>query len=84
MDTAAKQKTKPSRRDELGTSLISLAKCCPINEGNPEDCLLFQVRKLKPSVRLDWLKALDEDDLNFVAAYHHICLNVRLAETRIA
>jgi hypothetical protein len=84
MDTAAKQKTRPSRRDKLGTSLISLSKCCPINEGNPEDCLLFQVRKLKPSARLKWFDGLTEEDQSFIAAYHHICLKVRLAENRIA
>lgn len=84
MDTAAKTKMKSSQRDELWTSLISLAECCPVNEGNPEDCLLFRVRKMKPSARLNWLDGLAKDDLSFIAAYHHICLNVRLVENRIA
>jgi hypothetical protein len=83
MNSAAKQKTRPGRRDELSASLISLAKHCPIDECNPEDCLLFSVRKMKPSARLKWFNGLAKDDLSFIAAYHHICLNVRLAENRI-
>jgi hypothetical protein len=83
MDTAAKKKTRPGRRDELGASLISLARCCPLHERNPEDCLLFPVRKLKPSARLEWFNALTEDDLSFIAAYHHTCLNVKLAGNQI-
>jgi hypothetical protein len=79
VDTAAKKKTSRSRKDELRASLISLAKCCPVDECNPEDCLLFSVRKMKPSARLKWFKALTKGDLNFITAYHHVCLNVKLA-----
>ena len=79
MDTAAKRKTSRSRKDELMASIISLAKRCPVDECNPEDCLLFSVREMRLSARLKWFNGLTKDDLSFITAYHHVCLNVKLA-----
>ena len=79
----AKSITRQSGNDPLRASLISLAERCPVVERNPEDCPLFRVRKMKPAARLKWLEALSEDDLDFIAAYHHVCMKVKLAENRV-
>jgi hypothetical protein len=32
--------------------------------------------------RLEWLRALTQQDLSYLATYHYVCLNTRLAEIR--
>lgn len=80
METTVKMKSAKSQRDELRSSLILLAERCPVEGCNPEDCPLYHVRKLKRAARLKWFNALTGDDLNYVAAYHHTCMNLKLAE----
>jgi hypothetical protein len=29
--------------------------------------------------RLHWFNALDEDDLVYLATYHHVCMNIKVA-----
>jgi hypothetical protein len=82
MGIVAKQITRQSREDQRWASLISLAKRCPVGERNPEDCPLFSIRKMKPMARLNWFKGLPEEDLGFIAAYHHVCMNLKLVENR--
>jgi hypothetical protein len=77
------KQSKQSRKDRLRSGLVGLTKRCPVDHCNPVDCLLFSVRNLKPSARLLWLRAVTEEDLDFIAAYHHVCMKVKLAESRI-
>jgi hypothetical protein len=79
MHTAAKAHSRQSRNDELRAGILSLAEQCPVDECHPEHCPLFSVRKLELPARLEWLNALDEDDLGYIAAYHHVCLKIKLA-----
>jgi hypothetical protein len=74
--------TKPSqrRRDELRASLNILAEVCPVEGCNPEDCPLYEFRKLKHAARLNWFNALAEDDLAYISAYHHVCLNLKMLQ----
>ena len=67
------------QNDELRASLLSLAECCPLAGGNPEDCPLYLLRKMERPQRLEWFSALNEDDLVYLAAYHHVCLDIRAA-----
>jgi len=83
MRAVHRKETKPSRKDQLRARLIGLTKRCPVDQCNPVDCLLVSVRKMKPSARLLWLRAVTEEDLDFIAAYHHVCMKVKLAESRI-
>jgi len=68
------------KTDELRASLLSLAEVCPVEECNPQDCPLYQLRKKKFTERLKWLNALSEADLSYLAAYHAVCSNLKLAE----
>ena len=79
MDTAALKTVSQRGKDELRANLLSLTKTCPVDEGNPEDCPLYLLRKMKPKQRLQWFNALDGDDLVYLATYHHDCMNIKVA-----
>ena len=66
------------QKDELFANLSELSKACPFHQANPEDCPLFPLRKMKPAKRLSWLRALSEEDLSYLATYHHVCLRIKM------
>jgi len=64
--------------DELRACLSGLAEFCSVDRCNPVECPLFALRTLEPADRLRWFNALSEDDLSYLAAYHHVCMSVKL------
>jgi len=72
--------TSPQTLDDLRARLVHLVEACPADQCNPVDCPLFELRQMTAHERLGWFKALDEDDLKYLAAYHYVCLNVRLRD----
>ena len=66
------------RRRELRASLLAVAETCPFHQSNPEDCPLFGVRKMTPPKRRQWFNALSEEDLAYLATYHHVCLTEKV------
>ncbi len=81
MDTAALKTLCQRGKDELRASLLSLTKACPVDECNPKDCPLYSLRKMELMQRLQWFNALNEDDLVYLATYHHVCMNIKVALT---
>jgi hypothetical protein len=75
-------KHKTYRKAELITAVLSLMEFCPVEDCNPDDCPLYNVRKLKHPQRNKWLSALGEDDLAYLLAYHDVCLNLKMGITR--
>jgi hypothetical protein len=71
--------TSHRQKDELRAGLFSLVAACPVDECNPEDCPLYLLRQMKPTEQLERFSALDEDDLRYLATYHHICFHTKLA-----
>jgi hypothetical protein len=67
-----------SQQNELRANLRALARACPFDHTNPEDCPLCSLRKMKQRARSAWCQALGTSDLAFLAAYHHVCLNLKL------
>jgi hypothetical protein len=65
-------------QDELRANLLELSEACPFDQTNPGDCPLFPLRKKKPAKRLQWLNALTENDLAYLAAYHRVCLTIKV------
>lgn len=63
---------------ELKEFVAALAVDCPVGHSNPEDCPLHDLREQKMPARLKWLQALGEDDLQYLAAYHQVCLNTKI------
>jgi len=72
----------PSSVSELRASLLVLLDTCPVEKCNPADCPLFSLRKMHYRERLLWFCALSRDDLEYLAAYHHVCMNVKLDARR--
>jgi hypothetical protein len=64
--------------DELQAYILGVATACPLEQCNPEDCPLFELRRLEPGVRMAWLKTLEESDLEYLASYHFVCLNLKV------
>ncbi len=65
--------------DEFRTILRPLAESCPAGERNPKDCPLFLLRQMERPQRFEWMQALSEADLVYLATYHHVCLNTKTA-----
>lgn len=64
---------------ELRSKLAELTRACPFHQANPEDCPLFPLRNMNPRRRRQWFDALPEADLRYLANYHHVCLQIKLA-----
>jgi len=58
--------------------LEPLLEACPSNDCNPEECPLHGVRELPRELRGEWLDGLTEDALEYLAAYCHCCLKLRI------
>jgi hypothetical protein len=65
-------------RTELLASLVELSRSCPLLPGNPESCPLFALRSMRMTERWQWINALSDEDLMYLAAYHHVCLRVKM------
>jgi hypothetical protein len=66
------------RENELRANLLQLSEACPFHLANPEDCPLFQFRRMKPTKRLQWVNALSESDLAYLATYHRVCFRIKV------
>lgn len=64
--------------EALREELLELAKDCPLEDGNPEDCILHHVRHMSPAQRLDWVRSLSPDTMSFLLFYHHISIDCKL------
>jgi hypothetical protein len=69
--------TKPLRINELRKELKPLARACPLPVCNV-DCPLASLREMLWTTRERWLAALSEEDLVYLATYHHICQQTSL------
>jgi hypothetical protein len=68
------EKAKVALRD----SALSLAKECPVDRSNPDDCPLHGVRQLGPVRSCQWIRELSEDDLSYLNAYHNVCAAIKM------
>jgi hypothetical protein len=72
-------KTSHLLKDKLRANLRSLVEFCPVDQCNPKDCPLYLLRQMERPRRLKWFNALNEDDLVYLATYHHFCLTAKTA-----
>lgn len=68
----------PQRRSELLDALLQVAMSCPVDHTNPVDCPLFLIRKIDLTERIQWFNSLSDDELNYLASYHGICLKTKI------
>jgi len=76
--TAPVKPQLPSSVDALRASLLELINVCPVERCNPADCPLFMLRKMNYRRRLQWFASLDRADLEYLAIYHYVCMNIKL------
>lgn len=69
----------PFTPDELRLTLMEVLEVCPVDRCNPADCPLFPLRKMPRRERLRWFNALSQADLQYLAAYHRVCMGLKLA-----
>ena len=70
---------KSSGNGALRADLLELVQNhCPFDKSNPCDCPLSRVRELNPKDRVQWFKALSEEDLAYLASYHQVCLAIKV------
>jgi hypothetical protein len=79
MDAQLSGAASQRSRANLVTHIVSFADACPLGECTAEHCPLNSLRKLNPGDRMQWLNSLSETDLIFLTAYHHVCMNLKLA-----
>lgn len=82
MNTAAASTIQ--KPDALRTSLLSLLEVCPADYCNASECPLYPLRNMKYLERLEWFNALSGEDLAYLAAYHEVCFELKLAEKLLA
>jgi len=73
------EKERGHFQEKLRAEVISLGQFCPIDECNPEDCPLYDFRRLKHPEQMLWLNGLSQDELAYLIAYHQIYLNTQIA-----
>jgi len=69
----------PSTPDELRPTLMEVLEACPVDRCNPADCPLFSLRKMSRRARLHWFNALTPAEVEHLAAYHRVCMGLKLA-----
>lgn len=62
----------------LRARLAALTQSCPVDQSNPIDCPLYALRHMPEKDRQQWFHALSEDDLQYLADYHHLCSQFRI------
>ena len=63
---------------QLRESLRELSESCPFHRSNPEDCPLFALRRMPCAEIRQWVNSLSEDELTYLAVYHHTCLRLEV------
>ena len=63
------------QQHELAAYLVSAFEDCQLHRPEAESCLIHSLKQMSPAERAEWLYALHESELQFLASYHHICLH---------
>jgi hypothetical protein len=58
--------------------LLEVLNACPAGQCNPDDCPLYKLRLWDFPERVRWLNSLTLDDLQFLSAYHNVCMQFKL------
>jgi hypothetical protein len=76
----AKKKIKAIRgqKSDLRANLLQVSEACPFHLANPGDCPLFPLRRMGPTKRLQWVNAMSESDLAYLATYHRVCFRIKV------
>jgi hypothetical protein len=62
------------QREQVLSQVQHLSVSCPHDNCNPSFCPLHDVRKLTLEERMKWVRALSDEELEYLITYHQICL----------
>jgi hypothetical protein len=65
--------TPAGRRRRLERQAVVLAKFCPVDRTNPDNCPLCGLRLLAPEARRVWVHGLTLKELQYLVLYHANC-----------
>lgn len=60
--------------ESLKAYVMGLAVACPVNQGNPSDCVLHPLRDKSLKERFVWVDTLSRDELLTLANHHCSCM----------
>jgi hypothetical protein len=65
----------PKKRDlqELKLLILGLSMACPLDQKNPPDCQLCEIRKLELKTRFQWVSRLTLAEAEGIWAAHEKC-----------
>ena len=66
--------------DQLRAGVLEVLNACPADSCNPRDCPLYSLRLMEYERRLQWLRALNRSDLEYLAAYHYVCMKLKAGD----
>jgi hypothetical protein len=69
---------------ELRASLQMIVEFCPESVCQADECPLFAVRQMPPEERATWFDHLSEEDLTYLAAYHHVYWGLKMGPETVA
>ena len=59
---------------ELSAYLLAVFDECQQHPPESSHCPLYSIKQMKPAQRAAWLHALHPSELEYLASYHHVCL----------
>jgi hypothetical protein len=62
---------------DLRASLLKLSEACPFHTVNPADCPLYPLRKMGRQERVQYINALSESEMQYLADYHKVCFRIK-------
>lgn len=74
---AIASRIRSGKLSQARANVLKLSEACPFHVTNPEDCPLFELRNMKPAKRRQWVEALSESDLKYLASYHRVCIKIK-------
>jgi hypothetical protein len=64
------------QREQAASQVFLLAVACPHANGNSSDCPFYRLRQLPVEERINWARALPDEDLEYLIIYCQICLQL--------
>ncbi len=71
------ESVETNRSKLLDELLAGVAPGCPHTKSNPEECPLYNVRKMATAEIVAWLDGLQPPEKEYLILYHQCCLMMR-------
>ena len=69
---------------KLHGKIVALSVACPVDECNPVECPLHEVRKMTLRERYEWSKSISEDEAIKLVQHHIKCVEEKIGASSTA